>query len=240
MTDTLGSPSGMADLTQVRGMWVLASDAQRFETFHVVEGLPNADIIKMREASSHCVRKRVALDVGAHVGITATYLARSFEKVVAFEAVPITFTALERNAALSPNIAPINCAIGRAPATMRFEYVPSHGQLSHALLDGEAPKFENSIITDPVPMRTIDSFEIQDVDFIKIDVEGYEGPVVEGARETILRCRPIIVMEQRGNEKLMHGDNAVLHEASLFVESLGMTQLPTVSFHKDRLYHFAA
>jgi hypothetical protein len=35
------------------------------------------------------------------------------------------------------------------------------------------------------------------VDFIKIDCEGYEHHVIEGARETILRCKPCIIVEQK-------------------------------------------
>jgi hypothetical protein len=44
-------------------------------------------------------------------------------------------------------------------------------------------------------MRTIDSYGFDDVDFIKIDVEGAELGVLRGAKETIKRCRPAVQME---------------------------------------------
>jgi FkbM family methyltransferase len=47
----------------------------------------------------------------------------------------------------------------------------------------------------PVTMRTIDSYGFNDVDFIKIDVEGAELGVLRGATETIKRCRPAVQME---------------------------------------------
>lgn len=47
----------------------------------------------------------------------------------------------------------------------------------------------------PVTMRTIDSYGFDDVDFIKIDVEGAELGVLRGAKETIKRCRPAVQME---------------------------------------------
>ena len=46
-------------------------------------------------------------------------------------------------------------------------------------------------------MRTLDSFAVESVDFIKIDCEGYEDRVIEGASDTIKRCRPTIIVEQK-------------------------------------------
>ena len=47
-----------------------------------------------------------------------------------------------------------------------------------------------------VDLRTLDSFNFTDVDYIKIDVEGDELAVLQGSTETLSRCRPLIVMEQ--------------------------------------------
>lgn len=46
-----------------------------------------------------------------------------------------------------------------------------------------------------VPVNTIDSFDFDTVDFIKIDVEGFELAVVRGARNTIKSCRPVLQIE---------------------------------------------
>lgn len=238
--DNFGDRSNDYDLVQVCGFWVPSADADRWSRLKVFAGLPNSDVHKVDEAMSHCRRQRTALDVGAHVGITATHMAQSFQRVVSFEPIPVTFQALTRNTIHLPNVQRENYGLGREPGELRFEYTRKNGQSSHALMPGEVPTLlqDDPAITPPLPVRTIDSYGFDDVDFIKIDVEGFEGPVVEGARETILRSRPVIVMEQRGNELKFHPGKTVLHEASLFVESLGMVQLPTRSFHKDRLYHF--
>ena len=51
-----------------------------------------------------------------------------------------------------------------------------------------------------VPIRTLDSFNIADVGFIKYDVEGFETKAVMGSIETIKKSWPVIVVEQnRGN-----------------------------------------
>jgi hypothetical protein len=52
----------------------------------------------------------------------------------------------------------------------------------------------------PVQVETIDSYLFQDVGFIKIDVEGYEKFVLEGAVDTIKRCRPTIQLEIVANQ----------------------------------------
>ncbi len=46
----------------------------------------------------------------------------------------------------------------------------------------------------PISVKTLDGLNLN-VNFLKIDVEGYEPNVLRGARETIKRCKPIIVME---------------------------------------------
>jgi hypothetical protein len=48
-----------------------------------------------------------------------------------------------------------------------------------------------------VPMQTLDSFALDDVDFMKLDCEGYEYFATLGAIETICRCRPVVIVEQK-------------------------------------------
>ncbi len=51
-----------------------------------------------------------------------------------------------------------------------------------------------------VPIKTLDSFNIQDIGFIKYDVEGFETKAIIGSMETIKRSWPVIIVEQnRGN-----------------------------------------
>jgi hypothetical protein len=47
----------------------------------------------------------------------------------------------------------------------------------------------------PVQTRRLDSYELTDVGFMKIDVEGHEEAVLKGALDTLDRCRPNLVVE---------------------------------------------
>jgi hypothetical protein len=46
-----------------------------------------------------------------------------------------------------------------------------------------------------VPMRRLDDFALADVTAIKLDAEGAEYEILRGARETLLRCRPVLTLE---------------------------------------------
>jgi hypothetical protein len=72
------------------------------------------------------------------------------------------------------------------------------------------PESENSGKTHVTPrtegrgliqMKPLDSFQIDQVDFIKIDVEGYEDQVVRGAKCTLLKHKPVVLIEQKPSER---------------------------------------
>ena len=65
-------------------------------------------------------------------------------------------------------------------------------------------------------IRSIDNYNYDDVDFIKLDCEGYEALILEGARNTIKKCRPVILMEQKTLSK-RYG-NSVYHTQNLLME----------------------
>jgi FkbM family methyltransferase len=70
-----------------------------------------------------------------------------------------------------------------------------HGGHNHVVLDTSDLKLRPSQQLVEVPKRTLDSYNFEDVDAIKIDVEGSELLVVQGAKDTIDRCRPSVQVE---------------------------------------------
>ena len=216
------------------GLWVPQSDSKVFERYEEFEGLPDLDVSKVAKCIGLSPRFATAVDIGAHVGAVSVYLARKFERVVAIEAVPTTFDFLRQNTLELANVTALNIAAGSSPGEVYLSHYPKHGQLSHVAPTTDVPKTQR---VGPIPVCTIDSLDLPDVSFIKIDVEGYEMPVLEGARITLERDRPMVLVEQNGNEELHYGRPR--DEASRFLEILGMKlhpQAPRMS--KDRLYTF--
>ena len=81
----------------------------------------------------------------------------------------------------------------RNTGTIGIQDHPEHGGHNFAVYDTTQIKKEEFIVA--VPARTIDSYNFEDVDAIKIDVEGSELYVIEGAKDTIDRCRPSVQVE---------------------------------------------
>ena len=77
-------------------------------------------------------------------------------------------------------------------------------------------QIEDGSSTGPIKCRTLDSFEIKNVDFIKIDVDGFEAKVLKGAKKTISESAPVINIEM----KYMKRRN-VCRKAKSILRSLG-------------------
>jgi FkbM family methyltransferase len=142
---------------------------------------------------------RVAIDIGANQGFYSFALARRFERVLAFEPNPSIVTDLER------------CSVGRielhrvalsAEAGSRELYVPQVGGVEqHGWASFDRFNLPGVTETSPleVPVRSLDSYRLEAVDFIKIDVEGHEPEVLSGAMDTLRRNQPVVLAEVRAS-----------------------------------------
>ena len=220
---------------RMHNLWVPESDTKVLERYSESHGLLNLDISKIAKGVKLCKQRARALDIGAHIGAISVFLSRHFANVSAFEAIPQTFETLLMNVGELKNVQAFNLAISNDARELFFSHFQTHGQLSHVETALDTRQTER---IGPIKGATIDSFEYDDVSFIKIDVEGYELPVLTGAKATILRCRPVILLEQAGNEELHFGRKR--NEASEFLESLGLAMDPKFpeKFQKDRCYRF--
>ena len=134
-------------------------------------------------------RKHTAIDVGGHCGLWSFYLGANFKKVYTFEPVQIFRECFKKN------IPHENVEL--LPVALRNEnsFVSMNVDLENTGATHVSTKTDD---TNKVELKKLDDYEYVDVDFIKIDVEGYENQVVLGAKETLLRNKPIIIVEQKG------------------------------------------
>lgn len=156
----------------------------------IVDGKGTYQIRKLRVALSHCRSYRTAVDVGAHVGFFSMQLAKHFLRVDAFEPVDahrecfmLNVPNAEEDAMQHVYLHP--CALGEAAGSVRIETASTSSGDSRVGGAGD------------IPMETLDSFELADVSFIKLDCEGYELFALRGGEATIKRDMPVILVEQK-------------------------------------------
>jgi FkbM family methyltransferase len=150
----------------------------------VINGRAAYQGTKQLAALKHCKSFRTAVDIGAHIGLWSYNLTQQFERVEAFEPVAAHRECFNANVKAG-NVMLYGYALGALP-----------GKVSIATTKGSSG--DSKVAPgDDVEMRTLDSFQFADVDFIKVDCEGFEENVLVGACDTILRCHPTIIVEQK-------------------------------------------
>jgi FkbM family methyltransferase len=147
----------------------------------------------------------VVLDVGANIGAHTLELARrvgSSGKVIAFEPTSFAHSKLLRNLALNPNLAAMVKAEQLMLAASDHRSTESEIYSSWPLVHADrlhANHLGRLQSTEGARAISLDSYLEQNgvtrVDFIKLDVDGYECEVLEGARHCLDIFRPPIVME---------------------------------------------
>ena len=145
-------------------------------------------------AISMCGQRRRAVQAGGNIGLWPRRIAQSFKRVTTFEPEPVTHACLVRNVADAANIEVHHAALGAERGAAR---IVRESLASHHLAEGEGTQ-----------VLVLDEFGFDDVDLIQLDVEGFELNALKGARETIMRCRPIIQLEIRGFTEAYGGSDA--------------------------------
>jgi len=170
-------------------------------------------------AISMLKQKRFALDIGANVGLWTMDLVKEFEHVHSFEPVADFRNCLFKNTA-TDNFTVHPIALGESESEIDMIITPENTGHSHIN--------PTTMGKGKIPMRTLDSFEFDQIDLIKVDCEGYEVPILKGAKETIMRNRPIMIVEQQDHE--YQQDRGDLPAVQL-LEEWGMKRV--TNFNKD-------
>lgn len=151
--------------------------------------------------NSFCSTASHVIDVGANIGLTALALASTCPQgqIVAIEPVPKTFNFLQENIKNSglKNITAYHFAAGERNSTVQM-----HGNetfLAGAFVGDKYSANFGDHFSTTVPLTKLDDIFIQfgmnHIDFIKIDVEGYELSVLNGAKDLLNQFKPIVMME---------------------------------------------
>ncbi|MBZ0263968.1 FkbM family methyltransferase [bacterium] len=142
----------------------------------------------------------VFLDIGAYTGFY-TVLGLGLNpalKVISCEPVPENFGALTANVAVNKfenRTTLLNCAVAEKAGSVPF-HVTSNRYSPSASLNPEGFRGKDGSLIE-VECMTLDQIvnDLDKVDVIKVDVEGFEDKVLEGAKNTLATKRPVIFLE---------------------------------------------
>lgn len=140
-------------------------------------------------------RGRTFVDVGSHIGFYTMGLAPRFERVIAFEPSRFQYGWLRRNASLNAydHVVCEHVALGDTSGIAMLNVLSYEGGLNS--LVPEVARDKAILDRYAVPVEVLDDRNLTDVDLLKIDVEGFEIPVLRGAARTIASSRPVILIE---------------------------------------------
>jgi|TARA_B100001971_G_scaffold129762_1_gene119790 FkbM family methyltransferase len=132
---------------------------------------------------------RTVIDIGAWWGPWTLLWSSRAKTIEAFEPNPDMLSDLKQTTNKLNNCTVYNTALGDTTGKVSMQY-ETHSGTCHI-------KDYNGSIS----LRTLDSYNFQDVDIIKIDVEGFEIPVLNGAKQTIVSQQPWIQIEANHSGK---------------------------------------
>lgn len=186
---------------QFQGLSIMAPSRDVSVTPGLVGGYYEAaevEIFKRLAAVSQCI-----VDVGGNIGLYAALGAKNLPpegRVITFEPIAENLDYLQRNLSLNQlaeKVAIEPVAVGKEPGELTI-HLSRHNVGNHSAAKGNV---SDSVESTQVPRVSLDTYFADDarrdssIDILKIDVEGYDGFVLEGAQEIIGRWKPTLFVE---------------------------------------------
>jgi len=168
---------------------------------YVNDGLFEARLIDW--CKQFCNKEKTFIDIGAHTGTYTLSLAPYCKNVISFEPQKMTYYALCGGVALSnlKNVTCCNAGLGsqEQQGTAKLKIISNDG-------GGSTIQHNNSNVPvlneEEIHVYTMDHFKMENIGFIKMDVEDNELYVLKGARETLRKSgNPTILFECNGENK---------------------------------------
>ena len=179
-------------IEKINGFWVPSNDV------HIEDWKKDKNFTQnkcLEKLITHCKSKDIkfnhVLDIGAWVGTWTMAMNKFCGRVIAFEPDPVHYECLVKNC--SEDVETHQLAVGNEEKMISLSE-DNFTQAKRVIGDGN------------IPMVTIDSLNLDDVDLIKIDVEGYEMEVLKGADQTLKNVEYLMI-ELNNNSKKYGSSN---------------------------------
>jgi FkbM family methyltransferase len=158
----------------------------------------------------------LCLDIGANVGLWAKPLSKKFNKVIAFEPLEQVYQCLEKN-------------VQGLHVEVRKHALGSINGLIDMVFDSENTGAsyvnEKSNKLGTIEIKRLDDLNLPKFGLVKIDCERHELEILRGSTETILKYKPIVIVEQ-------HPDTAYC--AGSYLKSIGAVEITNI--RKDYIF----
>lgn len=135
------------------------------------------------------------VDVGANIGFMSMALLAAGHVVYSYEPQPAIYDLLVKNCGSKGTF---NIGLGAVAGVAKMPRIRYGAKGNYG---GAGIGFKSELGTIDVRVETLDSQNLENVKFIKIDVEGYETEVLRGGRQTILRDKPVMYIEDDRDDK---------------------------------------
>lgn len=172
-----------------------------------------------KQIASHAKEKQVCIQAGGNVGYYTKIYAELFDTVYTFEPDPLNFYCLNKNVQ-NANVIKFQSCLG-----------DSHQLVSIALPASHVKKGVNVGTyhiagKGNIPTLLIDDLNLDACDLIHLDIEGFEINAINGAAETIKRCKPVICLEiNTALRNFNYSKDAVLN----LMQGLGYVQVDSIN-----------
>jgi len=207
----------MPKIEKINGFWVPSNDVHLDQWKDGKPFTQNKCLLKFIEyCESENKKFNHILDIGAWVGTWSMAMNKFCGRVVAFEPDTVHYECLVKN--VGADIETHQLAVGAE-------------QKMISLSEDDFTQSKRVVGAGTIPMITIDSLGLDDVDMIKIDVEGLEMEVLKGAVETLSNVQYLMI-ELNNNTKKYGSNN---FEVEKFISSLGFKVL--IEHWPDKIFY---
>lgn len=137
---------------------------------------------------------KVIFDIGANIGQTVNFYKTIYPNstIYTFEPIPSTFSALERNCKGIVGVFPFNIAFGETTESRTVRIVKDQTSVVNSINDNFQNRLglsEDGYDEVDIRIKTLDDFvgkeKIETIDLLKIDTEGFEVQILNGAKNLL-------------------------------------------------------
>ena len=138
------------------------------------------------------IKKRGVIQAGGHCGAYPFSFTEFFDMVFTFEPNALNFHCLVNNCQ-GDNIIKMNVALGKASGRVQSVVISNNNTGMNKVKDAGNSKHY-------IPMIALDSLGLTDIGLIELDLEGYEYDALLGAKKTIQKNKPVLIIENADDQ----------------------------------------